>query len=194
MGGLCALRALGGSREANVPTEPSPARQDARVPRANGDEGRPEGAEAPARQGATPADGLGSARGAARVRGAAACGAASVPSGVRPTLPTWGACGEPCVRAALAADARTPGGGLRRGSPARWQRREEPRAATTPGGLPAAARSRGAGGNSPLLHRPPGGADEPLRPTGRCGGWGAGPNRAAPSVITRKKEWKTVYL
>lgn len=194
MGGLCALRALGGSREADVPTEPSPARQNARVPRANGDEGRPEGAEASARQGATPADGLGSARSAARVRGAAPCGAAPVPSGVRPTLPTWGACGEPCVRSALAADARTPGGGLRRGPPAGWQRREEPCAAATPGGLPSAARSRAAGGNAPLLHRPPRGADEPLRPAGRRGGRGAGANRAGPAVITLKKEWKNAPL
>ena len=54
MGGLCALRALGGPREADVSTEPSPARQDARIPRADVDERRPEGAEAAARQRATP--------------------------------------------------------------------------------------------------------------------------------------------
>jgi len=58
MSGLCAERALGGRGEADVPTEPSPARQDARVPWAHVDERRPEGAEAPARQRATPADRL----------------------------------------------------------------------------------------------------------------------------------------
>ena len=68
MGGLCVSRALGGSREADVPTEPASARQDPRVPRADGVEGRPEGAEASARQRATPADGVG-------VSGAAPTGA-----------------------------------------------------------------------------------------------------------------------
>lgn len=58
MGGLCALRALGGSREADVPTEPSPARQDSWIPRAHVHERRPEGAEAAARQRASPADSL----------------------------------------------------------------------------------------------------------------------------------------
>ena len=68
MGGLCASRPLGGSREADVPTEPSPAEQDARLPPAHGDERRPEGAEASARQRAAPADGLGSVPGAPSAR------------------------------------------------------------------------------------------------------------------------------
>ena len=67
MGGLCALCALGGRCEADVPTEPSSARQDPRVPRAHGDEGRPEGVEASARQRAPPADGLTGVSGAAPV-------------------------------------------------------------------------------------------------------------------------------
>src|SRR5262249_61047368 len=58
MSGLCAGRAPGGRSEADVPTAPSPARQDARIPRAHVDERRPEGVEAPARQRATPADRL----------------------------------------------------------------------------------------------------------------------------------------
>ena len=68
MGGLCASRPLGGSREADVPTEPSPAEQDARLPPAHGDERRPEGAEASARQGAAPAHGLGAVPGATAAR------------------------------------------------------------------------------------------------------------------------------
>ena len=64
MSGLCALRALGGIREADVPTEPSPARQDSRVPRAHVDKGRPEGAQTAACQGATPTDRLGGVPGA----------------------------------------------------------------------------------------------------------------------------------
>jgi ribonuclease P protein component len=65
MGGLCPSRALGGSREADVPTEPTSARQDSRFPRAHGDEGRPKGVEASAGQRATPADGLSGVSGAA---------------------------------------------------------------------------------------------------------------------------------
>jgi ribonuclease P protein component len=68
MSGLCAGRALGGRGEADVPTEPSPARQDARIPRAHVDERRPEGVEAAARQRATPADGLNGVSGATPAR------------------------------------------------------------------------------------------------------------------------------
>jgi ribonuclease P protein component len=50
---------VGGSGEADIPTEPSSTRQNPRVSRTHGDEGRPEGAEAAARQGAAPVDGLG---------------------------------------------------------------------------------------------------------------------------------------
>jgi ribonuclease P protein component len=68
MGGLCALRAPGGPREADVSTESSPARQDAWIPRADVDERRPEGAEAAACQGATPVDGLNGVPGATPAR------------------------------------------------------------------------------------------------------------------------------
>ena len=64
MGGLCALRAPGGRREEDVSAESSPARQDARIPRADVDEGRAESSEAAARQGATPTHGLSRVAGA----------------------------------------------------------------------------------------------------------------------------------
>jgi ribonuclease P protein component len=62
------VRTSGGRREADVPTEPSPPRQDPWVSPAHGDEGRAEGAEASARQGAAPADWLESVPGAAPAR------------------------------------------------------------------------------------------------------------------------------
>src|SRR5262252_7355498 len=68
MSGLCARRAPGGCGEADVPTEPSPARQDTWIPGAHVDERRPEGAEAAARQRATPANRLSEVPGAARAR------------------------------------------------------------------------------------------------------------------------------
>jgi len=52
------LAHTGGRREEDVSTESSPARQDARIPRADVDEGRPEGSEAAARQGPSPTDRL----------------------------------------------------------------------------------------------------------------------------------------
>jgi ribonuclease P protein component len=64
MGGLCALRAPGGRREEDVSAESSPARQDARIPRADVDEGRAESSEAAARQGATPTHRLSGVAGA----------------------------------------------------------------------------------------------------------------------------------
>ena len=64
MGGLCALRAPGGRREEDVSAESSPAREDARIPRADVDEGRAESSEAAARQGATPTHRLSGVAGA----------------------------------------------------------------------------------------------------------------------------------
>src|SRR5262245_49960494 len=153
MGGLCASHALGGTREADVSTEPSPAREDARVPRAHVDEGRSEGAEAPARQGPAATDGLVGAGRAARPREAPAGGAAPVPTGVRPTLPARSARGESRVRPAVAAGAWPAGRGIRRRSAARRQRGAKPSPATPPRGVPTTADPRASGGSPAVLHR-----------------------------------------
>jgi ribonuclease P protein component len=51
--------------EENLSASQSPAAQDARLPGAHGDTGRPQSAQAPARQGAGPANGVDSAQAAA---------------------------------------------------------------------------------------------------------------------------------
>ena len=188
MGGLCALRAPGGRREEDVSAESSPARQDARIPRADVDEGRPEGSEAAARQGATPTHGLSGVAGASpALRGRAARGAAPVPGGVRPTVPSRGPRGGPCVRAAVATGARATRRGLRGGASARRQRDPEPSAASSPRGVPPATRPPAARGHPALLHCPAADIDQSLRAVGRRRGQRAGASGAPTPLITVDK-------
>jgi len=84
MVGLCSSPGSGGSCEAHVSTQSAAAEEDARLPRADGDEGRPQGPQAAAGQGPPAADRLGWApppRAGSAYREASGCGTAGNSSG-----------------------------------------------------------------------------------------------------------------